>query len=302
MIVINKIENFSLAKSVVALGKFDGVHLGHQQILQELKRDKTEDVKTVIITFSISPEAVLTHKKLRYIMTDKEKQDYFEACGIDYLIDILLDEKFLAVEAEDFVRLYLKEKLGAVKIVCGRNFHFGRGRRGNVDMLEQLGRTYGFEMKLVDHVMEDEEIISSTRIRQELLLGNIGHANKMMGHAYAISGVVMHGNALGRTIDFPTVNLIPAEDKILPPNGVYGTEIEFDGIRKRGITNVGRKPTVETGRQINVETNIFDFSGDLYGQAVTVYFHEFIRPEMKFGSLEELKDQIRHDVDLWKQG
>ncbi len=128
MIVINKIENFRLAKSVVALGKFDGVHLGHQQILQELKRDKTEDVKTVIITFSISPEAVLTHKKLRYIMTDKEKQDYFEACGIDYLIDIPLDEKFLAVEAEDFVRIYLKEKTGCSKNCMWQKFSLWKGK------------------------------------------------------------------------------------------------------------------------------------------------------------------------------
>ena len=127
MIVINKIENFRLAKSVVALGKFDGVHLGHQQILQELKRDKTEDVKTVIITFSISPEAVLTHKKLRYIMTDKEKQDYFEACGIDYLIDIPLDEKFLAVEAEDFVRIS-ERKTGCSKNCMWQKFSLWKGK------------------------------------------------------------------------------------------------------------------------------------------------------------------------------
>lgn len=296
MVVVNRTENFKIRKSKVALGKFDGVHLGHQKILEELKADREEGIKTVVITFSVSPESVLSHRNLKYIMTDSEKQTYFESCGIDYLIDIPLDEAFLNVEAEDFVRAYLKEKLGAVKIVCGQDFRFGKGRKGDVSLLRRMGDEYGFETKLVSHVMVEGREISSTRIREEILKGNIRQANRMLGHDYAISGVVQHGKQLGRTIEFPTVNLIPPEDKILPPNGVYAVWVDFGNQRKRGITNIGVRPTVGEKESLSVETNILDFAGDLYGEKITVSLKEFVRAEKKFASLEELKGQIKKDI------
>lgn len=300
MIIINNIEECKIKKSAIALGKFDGVHRGHQKILQELKKNNDAGTKTVVITFSVSPEAILSGKQLKYIMTDREKQEYFSSWEIDYLIDICLDEKFLSVEAEQFVLNYLVGQLGARKIVCGFDFCFGKNRRGNVSMLKKFGESCGFLVILVDHLSEQGSTISSTRIRDEILSGNIEAANRMLGHPYTITGVVQHGNQLGRTIHFPTVNILPANEKILPPNGVYVSDIIFENEKKSGITNIGVKPTVRKNDCVNVETNIFDFSGDLYDKIVTVQLKKFIREEQKFSSMDELKRQIQMDIEMAK--
>ncbi len=297
MILMDNIDNCSIKKSVVALGKFDGVHLGHQAILEELKKEKNRDkeIKTVIITFSISPEAVLSDKKLKYIMTDREKREYFEHSGIDYLIDIKLDKKFLNISAQDFVKEYLSENLGAVKVVCGKNFRFGRDRQGTTDFLGNIGIKFGFETKIVDYVTIEKKEISSTRIRTEILKGNIELANKMLGHEYSVTGIVEHGRELGRTLCFPTINIQPPDDKILPPNGVYISECVISEKNRVGVTNLGIKPTVG-GERIGIETNIFDYSGNLYGQEVTVRLLKFLREEKKFESIYELQEQIKKDI------
>ena len=297
MILMDNIDNCSIKKSVVALGKFDGVHLGHQAILEELKKEKNRDkeIKTVIITFSISPEAVLSDKKLKYIMTDREKREYFEHSGIDYLIDIKLDKKFLNISAQDFVKEYLSENLGAVKVVCGKNFRFGRDRQGTTDFLGNIGIKFGFETKIVDYVTIEKKEISSTRIRTEILKGNIELANKMLGHEYSVTGIVEHGRELGRTLCFPTINIQPPDDKILPPNGVYISECVISEKNRVGVTNLGINPTVG-GERIGIETNIFDYSGNLYGQEVTVRLLKFLREEKKFESIYELQEQIKKDI------
>ena len=248
-----------------------------------------------IITFSISPEAVLSDKKLKYIMTDREKREYFEHSGIDYLIDIKLDKKFLNISAQDFIKEYLSEKLGAVKVVCGKNFRFGRDRQGTTDFLSNIGIKFGFETKIVDYVTIEKKEISSTRIRTEILKGNIELANKMLGHEYSVTGIVEHGRELGRTLCSPTINIQPPDDKILPPNGVYISECVISEKNRVGVTNLGIKPTVG-GERIGIETNIFDYSGNLYGQEVTVRLLKFLREEKKFESIYELQEQIKKDI------
>lgn len=300
MILMENIHNCSIKKSAVALGKFDGIHLGHQAILEELKKEKSEDTKTVVITFSVSPEAVLSDKKLKYIMTDKEKQEYFEHSGVDYLIDIKLNKEFLNISAQEFVEKYLSEKLGAVKVVCGRNFRFGRDRQGTVDFLCDIGRNFGFETKMVDYVTIGKKQISSTYIREEILKGNMELVNKMLGHKYSVTGIVEHGRELGRTISFPTVNIQPPPDKILPPNGVYVSECAISGKSMAAVTNLGIKPTVG-GQRIGIETNIFDYSGNLYGQEVTVRFLKFLREEKRFENVYELQKQIGEDIKCAKK-
>jgi len=295
MILMDNIHNCSIGKSAVALGKFDGVHLGHQAILEELKKGKDKDTKTVVITFSVSPEAVLSDKKLKYIMTDREKQEYFECRGIDNLIDIKLDKEFLNISAQDFAEKYLSERLGAVKVVCGKNFRFGRKRQGTADFLCDIGKRLGFETKIIDYVTIAEKEISSTRIRAEILKGNMELANKMLGHKYSVTGIVGHGRELGRTFGFPTINIQPPSDKILPPNGVYVSECIISEEHRRAVTNLGIKPTVG-GRKIGIETNIFDYSGNLYGQEITVQFLKFLRAEKKFESVYELQQQIEKDI------
>ena len=300
MITIDNIDSCRIGKSAVALGKFDGVHLGHRTIIEELKKNTDKDTKTVVITFSVSPEAVLSGKNMKYIMTDREKQEYFEELDIEYLIDIKLNKEFLHMTAEDFVKKYLVERLGVVKVVCGRDFRFGRGRAGDMNYLCEAGKRYGFETKIISHVSVGGNEISSTRIRAELLAGNVELANRMLGHAYSVTGIVEHGNELGRKINFPTVNILPSFDKILPPNGVYVSECVIGGTALRGITNIGVKPTVGSQR-IGIETNIFDYSGDLYGEMITIRFLKFLRPERKFASLGELQQQIKKDILMAKK-
>lgn len=297
MILIDNINNCRIEKSVVALGKFDGVHLGHQAILEELKKEKNnkKEIKTVVITFSVSPEAVLFDKKSKYIMTDKEKREYFEHSGIDYLIDIKLDKKFLNISAQDFIKKYLSEKLGVVKVVCGKNFRFGKNRQGTTDFLCSMGRKLGFETKIVDYITIEKREISSTHIREEILKGNLELVNKMLGHKYSITGIVEHGRELGRTLCFPTINIQPPDDKVLPPNGVYVSECVISEKLRAGVTNLGIKPTVG-GKTIGVEMNIFDYSGNLYGQEVTIRLLKLLREEKKFESIYELKKQIEKDI------
>lgn len=295
MILMDNIHNCNMKKSAVALGKFDGVHLGHQAILEELKKGLDKDTKTVVITFSVSPEAVLSDKKLKYIMTDREKQEYFEYSGVDYLIDMKLDKEFLNISAQDFVKKYLLEKLGVVKVVCGKNFRFGKNRQGTVDFLCEIGGRLGFETKIVDYITIDQKEISSSYIRAEILKGNMELANKMLGHKYSVTGIVEHGRELGRTISFPTINIRPASDKILPPNGVYVSEYVISGKSRAAVTNLGVKPTVG-GDGIGIETHVFDYSKNLYGQEVTVRFLKFLRAEKKFESVDELRKQIKKDI------
>ncbi|MDY5578266.1 MAG: bifunctional riboflavin kinase/FAD synthetase [Lachnospiraceae bacterium] len=296
MVTINNITECRIEKSAVALGKFDGIHLGHQAILNELKKNISNDTKTVVITFSVSPEAVLSKKQLQYIMTEEEKNDFFMLQDIDYLIDIKLDADFLKLEASEFIEKYLVQRLGVKKIVCGQDFHFGKNRSGDVPFLKKESEKYGFSVSVVSPVTISDTVISSTKIREELRNGNIPQVNQMLGHPYFLKGTVVHGQALGRTIDFPTINLWPAPDKLLPPYGVYNTECIISGIYFKSITNIGKKPTVSNQEKLSIETHILDFTGDLYGQVITLLFRGFIRSEKKFNSIKELRQQIVRDI------
>ena len=186
MEIISNITELSLKGSSVALGKFDGVHLGHQAIIEELKRENTGG-KKIVITFSVSPQSLLSGIKGSYLMTEKEKIDYFETMGIDALIDIKLTREFLNCTAEQFVQDMLVEHLGIKKLVCGREFRFGKGRAGNVELLRKLGERYGFATGVVPPVMLGEERVSSTRIRKALIDGNLDLVNRMLGRPYGIS-------------------------------------------------------------------------------------------------------------------
>lgn len=298
MVTINNIFDCKIEKSVIALGKFDGIHLGHQKIIEELKDNEDKELKTVVITFSVSPEAVLSHKDLKYIMTEQEKNTYFEELGIDYLIDIKLNYDFLNLTADDFVDKYLVKNLGMKKVVCGNDFRFGKDRQGNTEFLKEKGRDLGFTVRIVEHVNFEHAIISSTFIREKISMGDLVRANKMLGHNFSISGVVIHGNQIGRTINFPTINIIPPTEKILPANGVYVSTCMIDGVQYKCVTNIGMKPTVSDAHIVIVETHILNYNGDLYGRELTVELLEFVRPEMKFSSLGELRNQIAADRSL----
>ncbi len=277
--------DFKIENSAVSLGKFDGFHRGHRLLLDRILAQK--ELHSTVFTF----DGILKDKQI-YLET--EKRMLLERLGVEREVIFPFCEETKIMAPEVFIREILVKRMDAKLICVGEDFHFGRGRLGDVSMLSDGAEKYGYELCVFPKMKEAGEVISSTRIRRELADGRIETANGLLGEPYFVSGEVMHGNALGRTIGMPTANLLPEEQKLLPVYGVYATRVEVDGQTYAGVTNVGMKPTVGADR-VSVETTLLNFDGNLYGKRITVYFLYFLRPEQKFDSLEELKDQIERD-------
>lgn len=279
--------DFKIENSAVSLGKFDGFHRGHRLLLDRILAQK--ELHSTVFTF----DGILKDKQI-YLET--EKRMLLERLGVEREVIFPFCEETKIMAPEVFIREILVKRMDAKLICVGEDFHFGRGRLGDVSMLSDGAEKYGYELCVFPKMKEAGEVISSTRIRRELADGRIETANGLLGEPYFVSGEVMHGNALGRTIGMPTANLLPEEQKLLPVYGVYATRVEVDGQTYAGVTNVGMKPTVGADR-VSVETTLLNFDGNLYGKRITVYFLYFLRPEQKFDSLEELKDQIERDKE-----
>lgn len=277
--------DFKIENSAVSLGKFDGFHRGHRLLLDRILAQK--ELHSTVFTF----DGILKDKQI-YLET--EKRLLLERLGVEREVIFPFCEETKTMAPEVFIREMLVKRMDAKLICVGEDFHFGRGRLGDVAMLSDGAEKYGYELCVFPKMQEAGEVISSTRIRRELADGRIETANGLLGEPYFVSGEVMHGNALGRTIGMPTANLLPEEQKLLPVYGVYATRVEVDGQRYAGVTNVGMKPTVGADR-VSVETTLLDFDGNLYGKQITVYFLYFLRPEQRFDSLEELKAQMERD-------
>lgn len=283
--------------TVVALGKFDGLHRGHRALIGMLaKAKKSDNMQAVAFAFTRSPKETLENESRKYILTSTEKRLFMEKSGIDILVECPVEEEILSMEPEDFIRDVLIEKLSVKKIFCGDDFRFGHKRRGDVSMLKELEKSYGYETTVIRKLQYGNREISSTYIREEIAAGNISLANELLGYPYTVLGVVTDGRKLGRTLGFPTANIIPEKDKLLPPNGVYCTDVIADDRRYRAVTNIGTKPTVNGDKNITIETNLLDEEIDLYGKTLELQFFEFVRPEKKFGSIEELKAAVNKDI------
>lgn len=295
--------DFSIEEpSVVTIGKFDGLHVGHQKLLHLVCEKKKDGVKAVVFTFDVPPGAKLSGKGMDTLVTNEERCQMLEEQGIDYLIECPFVPEIMSMEPERFVEEVLVGRLKAKYIVAGTDCGFGHNRRGDYKLLQKLAPTYGYEVDIVEKVQYQGRDISSTYVREEIARGNMELANFLLGYTYRISGKVEHGNHLGGTkLDMPTANLFPPEHKLLPPNGVYATKTIVDGKRYEGISNIGTKPTVSEGNVRGIETFLFDFSGDLYGRNITVELYTFERPEMKFASLDELKVQMHKDMEFGKK-
>lgn len=284
-------------KTAVALGKFDGLHKGHRLLVSRIREAKeNKGYKAVIFTFAKSPKEFLEKESQKYILTSYEKRYFMEANGMDILVECPLEKEILTMEPEMFIKEVLVDKLSAKEIFCGEDFRFGYKRKGDVSFLKNLEDKYGYKTNVIKKLQYNDRDISSTYIREEIVAGNLENVNKMLGYAYTIIGVVTEGNKIGRTIGFPTVNIEPEEDKLLLPNGVYYTETIVEGKKYASVTNIGTKPTVSGENKITVETNIINMSKDLYGKVIEVRFLEFIRPEKRFNSLEELKKAVDLDI------
>lgn len=287
-------------KSAVAIGKFDGIHLGHQKLLEKITEQKKNGLLAAVFTFSPAPEAFFSGKEIKGLMSTEEKRAAFEKAGIDVLVEFPLNRETAATKPECFVEDYLAGKLRAAFIAAGTDISFGQKGAGNAALLERMADKFGYFVEIIDKVCVEGEEVSSTLVREALSAGDIKKTEKLLGTPYKISGIVSHGQKFGRTIGMPTVNLLPPEEKLLPPNGVYYSAVWLDEKRYPAITNIGYKPTVSKERIIGVETYLYDFSEDVYGRHIIVELLDFKRPEMKFDSIEALKAQMHRDIEEGK--
>ncbi len=298
MQVIKDTIDFCLTSpSVITLGKFDGVHRGHQALINKVletsagSKETDEKLDAVVFSICVSPVTLLTKP---------ERRELLESWGIDTLIECPFIPALITMEAEDFVKEFLIGRLHAKAIVVGEDYRFGYGRRGNVALLKEMGETLGFAVTAIPKVKDGPEDISSSRIRAALAEGDMETVNLLLGYSFFINGSIIHGRRIGRTIGFPTTNLIPGMGKLLPPNGVYAVRSVVGGRDYYGITNIGTKPTVD-GRFVGVETYLYDCTEDLYGEEQKVELLHFMRPERKFPSVEALKEQIMLDREVGRE-
>lgn len=293
MQIIKGTTNIRLkSASIVTMGKFDGLHRGHQALIHKVKTlGHQTGFLTVVFTFDRPPAADF-HPQ---ILTSYERELWLEKAGMDILIEYPFSDEVRAMSAEDFVRHVLADDLQAVHLVMGSDFRFGYQRRGDYQMLTNMQSDMKYGLWNIPKVMEDGEEISSTRIRKALAQGQIELVNQLLGYNYFICGTICHGRQLGRTIDMPTINILPEEKKLLPPFGVYCSEVDIEGKRYYGVTNIGKKPTVGDGFARGVETHLLDVHENLYNKEACVSLKKFLRPEHKFDSIEALKAQMHKD-------
>ncbi len=280
---------------VVSLGKFDGLHLGHKYLLQELEKGKEKGYKCVIFTFDIPPKA-FDKAEYKILITNEEKEALFESAGIDYVVECPFTEAFKHLSPEEFLQWIMK-RINMKQILSGTDFRFGRDRSGSYEDLQKYADKYGYEAIVVEKMQYKKEDISSTRIRDLIAKGEMEEANYLLGYDYFVTAPVTHGNALGRQIGFPTANQLPSKEKLLPPNGVYASKIEINGAIHYGVSNIGCKPTIEGDYPVGVETFIFDFDSKIYDQEIKVSLLKYIRPEQKFSSVAELTAQLAKDSE-----
>lgn len=284
---------------VVTIGKFDGRHRGHQKLLKQMLELKRQyGYRTAVFTFHVAPAEVNGGMLQTVITTNQERRNNMEKMGIDYLIEYPFTEAVAHLSPEEFVTHILVGQMNASAVVVGTDCGFGYQRAGDAHLLKTLSSRYGYQLYVIEKAQDDHRDISSTYIKEELDRGNMEKANELLGEPYAIHGTVVHGNHIGGTVlGFPTVNILPPPEKHLPPFGVYVSHVIVDEITYGGITNIGKKPTVEGDSPVGVETFIFEMDRDLYGKNIEVQLLHFERPEQKFGSLEELKRQLQQDKE-----
>ena len=260
------------------------------------KKTALDGLKAVVFTFDVPPQGKLHKTRPQVLTTNAEKVKLFEGVGVDYLIECPFTEEIRCMEPEDFLRKTVKS-LNVKYLVVGKDFHFGHNRRGDYQMLQSFAGFYGYEVRVVDKMQKDGRDISSTFVREEISRGNIELANELLGYEFFVEGRILHGKHMGNAVlGIPTINLLPPEEKLLPPLGVYVTVTECQGSSYGGITNVGRKPTIGGNFPIGVETHLFDVSKDLYGEEAKVRFLSHVRPEQKFRSLDSLISQMKQDI------
>ncbi len=293
MNIFRSFQELNISEPVsMTIGKFDGVHKGHADLIERLSG------KRFVFTFDISEADGL-------ITTASERRERFESLGVDYLFECPFDRSVLNMEPQEFISELMRH-VNIQKIVVGTDFRFGRDRAGDCETLKELGKTSGFAVEVADKLLSEGQEISSSYIREEIAGGHMEKVNELLGMPYFCDGTVVTGNRIGRTIGFPTANVPVDPAKLMPPFGVYKASLATkDGlIYADGIADLGRKPTIESKGGVNpvcIEINLFDFDMDIYGRDVRILLHRFIRPERKFDSVDALKQQIAEDIKSIKR-
>lgn len=304
MKIIENTTKFHIEEqTAVAIGKFDGFHLGHQRLLQQLEKQKSRGLKTVVFTFVPSPAAFFSASPLQELLTVEEKRRAFEKAGADYLVEYPFIRETAYMEPEAFISDVLVGMLNAKCVAAGEDVSYGKGGSGGCALLSKMAKKSGYDIVIIDKVLYNKIEISSTFVRNVVKEGDMRLAAVLIGEPYHAGGEVVHGKKLGRTLaapdmprGMPTANILPPDGKLLPPNGVYYSYVRIDGGRLPAITNIGTKPTVNSKGQRGVETYIYDFDADLYGRYIDVYLLEHKRPEMCFKGVDELKEQMLADI------
>ncbi|OGN74406.1 MAG: riboflavin biosynthesis protein RibF [Chloroflexi bacterium GWB2_49_20] len=298
MTQVNFLNDLSLQNTWLAIGVFDGVHRGHQQMLHLLTTDAhAESAPAVVLTFEPHPAVVLGQQtNFKWLSPPDERTALLKAQGVDHIILQHFDRDFASISARDFMES-LSRQLGIRHLLVGYDFALGRDREGDVPFLTVLGKRLGYTLQPVTPVSDQNGVISSTRIRQHIRSGEVVEASVELGRLYAVNGEVVHGDGRGRTIHIPTANLDLPADKLIPTNGVYACWAWVAGVRRPAVTNIGTRPTFTTGEQaLHVETHLLDHQEDIYGQKLSLEFAGRLRAEQRFPSVEALVGQIHKDI------
>lgn len=294
---ITDVTNLQLHDTAVALGKFDGFHRGHQLLMNQVKRWQNQGFTGVIFTFAEAGQAIGVAK---HIDSFTEKVHKAEQMGVQVLLEYPFTKEFAGLEPEAFVTEVLIRQLDVKAVAVGRDFRFGRARSGDAELLVQLGNRYGFQVQVFDKLKEQQEEISSSVIRNAIVNGQMKLVSNYMGKGYSVYGEVIHGKGLGHTIGIPTANQMIPKEKLVPPLGVYAVQIHWKEQIYSGISNLGCKPTVTAEEIPGLETYIFDFNQDIYGEWLEVELVHYIRPEQKFENLDILIAQMKTDIEKAK--
>ena len=287
-----------IKSSVITIGTFDGVHVGHQQIIHRLvDTARKNDLQALVLTFFPHPRMVIQNDaNIKLINTIDEKAKQLEQLGVDHLVVKEFTKSFSRLTALEYVRDILVNKLKVKHIIVGYDHHFGRNRTANINELKEFGAFYDFEVTEIEPQEVDDVAVSSTKIRSAILEGKIPTANKFLGYNFMLNGTVIKGKGLGKTLDFPTANIqIEAAYKLIPKHGVYVVKSQIKGVEVFGMMNIGKNPTVSEGNQTKIEVHFFDFSANLYGAVLKIELLDHLRSEIKFPNIEALKLQLEKD-------
>lgn len=296
-IITNTVDFYLEKETAAAIGKFDGIHVGHRRLLDEIFACKKEGLASCVFTFDPAPAVLFGLSDGKELTTKEEKRLLFERMGVDILVEFPLTKETAAMAPEAFVYNVLAKQMNVRFLAAGSDLSFGARGAGNATLLQKMGEELGFRVKTIDKVCMEGREVSSTYVRSQVESGNMQMAEQLLGMPYLVEGQVVKGKQIGRTLGFPTVNILPCESKLLPPNGVYFSRVRFRDRLYRAISNVGCKPTVTDEKVIGVESYLYDFDENAYGERIEVYLSEFRRPERKFDSVEALKAQLEDDIE-----